>query len=75
MRARETAIAMFTMLQVHAAELMSRMQEVLAAQQNELSAGEMALKDRIQLLEAMDDPELQPVLDKKREELARMIQA
>lgn len=75
MRARETAIAMFTMLQVHAAELMSRMQEVLAAQQNELSAGEMALKDRIQQLEAMDDPDLQPVLDKKREELARMIQA
>ena len=35
----------------------------------------MALKDRIQQLEAMDDPDLQPVLDKKREELARMIQA
>ena len=66
---------MFTMLQAHAAVLMTRMQEILAAQQNELSAGEMALKDRIQLLEAMDDPELQPVLDKKREELARMIQA
>ena len=75
MRARETAIAMFTMLQAHAAVLITRMQEILAAQQNELSAGEMALKDRIQLLEAMDDPELQPVLDKKREELARMIQA
>ena len=29
---------MFTMLQMHAAELMSRMQEVLAALQNELSA-------------------------------------
>ena len=66
---------MFTMLQAHAAVLMTRMKEILAAQQNELSAGEMALKDRIQLLEAMDDPELQPVLDKKREELARMIQA
>ncbi|QNJ28116.1 recombinase family protein [Synechococcus sp. A15-24] len=75
MRARETAIAMFTMLQVHAAELVCRMQEVLAAQQNELSAGEIALKDRIQQLEAMDDPDLRQVLDKKRDELARTIQA
>ena len=74
-RATETAMAMFTMLQMHAEQLVARMDEVVDARENESSPAELALRDKIQQLERMDDPDLQPVLDKKRAELTSMIQA
>jgi len=45
-----------------------------AAKSGKLSPEAEALREKIQQLEAMDDPDLQPVLDKKRALLAQIIE-
>ena len=74
LRADEVAITMLAALQLHAKELFAHVHEVLRAQEGQQIAGEKALRSKIQQLEAMDDPDLKPVIEKKREELVALMQ-
>jgi len=73
LRAAGTAEGMLTALQLHAKELLQHLAEVERAQSGQMSPEEKELRERIQQLEAMNDPDLQPVLDKKRDQLAVML--
>lgn len=73
LRARETGVVMMAFLQRHATELVSHLDEIERARNAEMSREESDLRDQIQKLEAMDDPDLQTVLDGKREKLAVMV--
>ena len=68
------AEGMLVALQLHAKELMQHLAEIEQAQAGTMTPEEQQLRERIQQLEAMNDPDLQPVLDKKREQLAVMLQ-
>ena len=74
LRASGVAEGMLVALQLHARELMLHLDEIERAQTDEMSPAETELRDRIHRLEAMNDPDLQEVLDKKRAELAVMLQ-
>ncbi len=74
MRATGVAEGMLVALQLHAAELGRHLYEIDKAQSGQMSPAEAELRSRIQQLEAMNDPDLQSVLDKKREQLGRMLQ-
>ena len=72
MRANGVAEGMVAVLNMHAKELARHLDDIRRAQDNTISQAERELQEKIQQLEQMNDPDLQPVLDKKRNELARM---
>lgn len=74
MRAIGVAEGMLVALQLHAKELMQHLDEIERAQNDEMSDEEKEIRGRIQELEAMNDPDLQQVLDKKRQDLALLLQ-
>lgn len=72
MRAQGVAEGLVMVLRLHAAELARHLDDIRRAQDNTISQAERELKEKINQLEQMNDPDLQPVLDKKRAQLAAM---
>lgn len=74
-REQEVRFAMLAHLQSHAEQLMLEVDRMAAAKAGTLSPAAQAISEQIHQLEAMDDPDLQPVLDKKREKLSQLLAA
>ncbi|WP_222930554.1 recombinase family protein [Synechococcus sp. BIOS-E4-1] len=75
LREQEIRFALLAFLQQHAEQLVRHVDEMKALQDGKLSPEAEALRETIMKLEAMDDPDLQPVLDKKKAALAVMIES